>query len=103
MVPVSPAPAIIAMKIRKIINQFEQRGAFTPDRAISLEEMGLSDSLIFRRLVSRGVIVEAWQNRYYLNQGNLADFYARRRKMVTIVLGVIVLVAVVYMLLQVNA
>ena len=100
MVPISPMPAVIAVQIRKIISRFEQHGAVSPGQARSLEELGLSDRLIFRRLVRNGVIVEVLPGRYYMNLEKLDEFNAMRRKKIAIVLGLIIIGTLIFLLFQ---
>ena len=99
MVTGSPIPAVIAVQLRKIISRFEQHDAFTPDRAVSPEEIGLSKNFIFRRLVTRGVLRETTTNRYCLDREKLADFNDLRRKKILIIMGIIIIVILIYALL----
>ncbi|MEI7660561.1 MAG: hypothetical protein WCK34_00100 [Bacteroidota bacterium] len=98
MVPGAPFAAVVAIQVKKILNRFEESGAVSPDRARTLEELGLSNRIILRRLISRGVISEAQPGRYYLDPKNLADFNEKRRKKVTAVLGAIILALLIYAL-----
>ncbi|MFZ4522950.1 MAG: hypothetical protein ACOYNC_14670 [Bacteroidales bacterium] len=92
-------PVIIASLTRKVFKQFEQRGALSPDRAITLEEIGPSRQFIIRRLISHGVIVETSSGKFYLNQENRAAYNSLRRKKAIIALGVMLLAMAVYLLL----
>ena len=92
-------PVIIASKTRKIFKLFEMSGATSPDRAKTLEEMGLRRQFIIRRLILRGVIVETSSDRYYLNQENRANYDTLRRKKAIIAMGLMLLALAVYLLL----
>lgn len=84
-----PAGAVIAIKIRKIIQAFENAGATGPGSAVSAEKLGISNSLLFQRLVSNKVLVETVEKNYYLNLANLQRYQEKRRKRASIMLLVI--------------
>jgi hypothetical protein len=84
--------------MRRIIRRFEQLGAISPNRAVSIDQLGESMGFIMRRLISQGVIAESGRGRYYLNPGKLEEFNALRRKKATIVLGIIILAVLMYAL-----
>jgi hypothetical protein len=102
MVPVSPAPAFIAIQLKKIISAFQQRELFYPEKAVSPEELGLRQNLMFRRLVGRGVLKEASPGRFYLDREKLEEFNALRRKKIFIVMGIILIAILIYAILYKN-
>jgi len=94
----SPAPMIIA-KTRRIILRFQNADATSPRNARTLEELNLRHGLIFRRLLRKGVIVEASPQRYYLNRENLFEYNEIRRsriKVLLLVIAVIIIIAAIY-------
>jgi hypothetical protein len=102
MNPGFPFPAMIAIKIRKIIGRFKQHGAVTPDSALPLEKIGVSKHFLLNRLISRGVIMEVSQDKYYLNEENLALFSRNRRTKAGIVLALMIIAILIYLLLHMN-
>jgi hypothetical protein len=102
MTPVYPFPAIVAIKIRKIIERFKQHGAVTPDSALPLERIGISKRLVLRRLISRGVIMEVAPDKFYLNEENLTVYNRNRRTRAAIVVVCIIIALVLYVLLHSN-
>jgi hypothetical protein len=102
MTPVYPFPAIVAIKIRKIIGRFKQQGAVTPDTALPLEKIGVSKRLILRKLIRHNVIMEVAPDKYYLNEENLAVYNRNRRTRAAIVVVCIIIALVLYFLLHPN-
>ncbi|MBK6967485.1 MAG: hypothetical protein IPH20_27210 [Bacteroidales bacterium] len=97
---VPPTGAIIAGKINRIIECFNQAGAFTERTARNTEELGIRKSLIFNRLVNQGVLVEVSQQRYFLHRENLAVYQVNRRKRVIIAMLFIFIIIVITSLLS---
>jgi len=96
MNPGFPFPAVIARKMRKIIESFRQKNAVTPESAKSLEKIGLSKSLVMRRLIRRGVIMEVKPGTYYLNEEQLGFFNQNRQAKAGIVLLLILIALAIY-------
>jgi hypothetical protein len=70
---------IIAAAIKKVMRRFRQAGATSPATAQSLPEIGLRRSMIFRRLLARGVVVHAGNDRYYLDEDAVKAFVEQLR------------------------
>ncbi len=51
----------------KFAEKFRRSGATIPVRARKLSEIGIKDSPVFRKLVSKGIILEANKGRYYMD------------------------------------
>jgi hypothetical protein len=102
MNPVFPFPAVIAIKIRKIIDRFKQHGAVNPDHAVYPDSIGISDNLLFRKLTRRGVIMETSPGKYYLNEENLLIYNRNRRTRATVVVLVIIIAFILYIILHPN-
>lgn len=92
--------AIIAMKIRQIINRFLEAGAVSPEKAVTKEEIQIHNYLIFKKLTRKGVLVEAGEGRYYLNQERLALYLGNRRRILLMVLVLIILALLIFYLVQ---
>ncbi len=94
----NPGIAVIA-KQKKIIRRFKNIDATTPERAIDPFVLGLKNGIIFRRLVGRGILIEASPSLFYLDEQQAEVFSALRRRVafgVMIVLSVIVTVICVF-------
>jgi hypothetical protein len=102
MNPVFPFPAVIAIKIRKIIDRFKQNGAVTPDHAVYPDSIGISDNLLFRKLTRQGVIVETSPGKFYLNEENLSIYNRNRRTRAAVVMLVIIIAFILYFILHPN-
>ncbi len=62
------APMIISGKRRHIIHAFREAGATSSENARSLEDVGLSKSVLLEVQKLRGILVKAGQNRFYLDE-----------------------------------
>ncbi len=94
MVPPNASGAIMASQSRKIVRSFQTREAYSSATARTIEELGIRHSLIFRRLVRKGVIVESGSGKYYLDKDRLEQYTQIRRK-----IGFFILLAIVLALL----
>ena len=65
----------IMERVSEVIEQFRQKGALSPDRAIAPEELGLPPEFkeaMKRRLSQTGIFVEA-NGKYYLDEKRLQE------------------------------
>lgn len=72
--------AVTSMRIRRYIRLFREAGALRPARAVSLEELGVRRTRVFRRMAAYGVFVEKPDGRFWMNE-LAADRYRRERKL----------------------
>jgi hypothetical protein len=70
----------IVAKQNRYLRRFEQMAATRPSRAMTLAEVGVRDSHVFRSLLRRGVIAVAPSGRYYLMPAETQEFLAHRRR-----------------------
>ena len=70
----------IVAKQNRYFRRFKQMAATTPSRAMTLAEVGVLDSRVFRSLLRRGMIAVAPSGRYYLVHTNTEEFLAHRRR-----------------------
>ena len=95
------AAAVIVIKERHLVERFQQAGATAPDRARTLEELGVEPTgVAWRRLRDRAVIRESapGSERYYAD----GDVWRALRRMRLRLVGIALVVAlflVVYALL----
>lgn len=88
------AGAVVIKRQNQIIRAFRDAGATFADNAKSLDEVHCRKSLIFRRLVSKGVIVKCDDEKYYIDNRVADSFLTKRRRNVLIALFVAVILSV---------
>jgi hypothetical protein len=72
----------IRRRLHGIIEQFRQKGATSPEKALTLQELGLPprfEQAMHRRLGQTGIFVEI-NGRYYLNEERLKQIQEQRAK-----------------------
>ena len=70
----------IVAKQNRYFRRFQQMAATTPSRAMTLAEVGVRDSRVFRSLLRHGLIAVAPSGRYYLVHTETQEFLAQRRR-----------------------
>ena len=68
-------------RMREIMEKFQQKGATSPDKAMTVEELELDpttfNEMMQGRLGQSGIFVEV-EGKYYLNEERLKEMRARR-------------------------
>jgi hypothetical protein len=72
--------ASVIVKENQYMRVFRRAGAVDPDRARTLDELGVRETRIFRRMADRGVFVAAGNGAFYMDRDAAAEFVTRRRK-----------------------
>ena len=70
-------------RLQEIIEKFRQKGAISPEKAMTLQELGLPprfEEAMHRRLGQSGIFVET-NGKYYLNEERLKQIQEQRAKM----------------------
>ncbi len=73
-------PQEMRRRFREIIEKFRQKGATTPEKALTIEELGLPprfEQAMHRRLGQTGIFVEV-NGKYYLNEEKLKQIQQER-------------------------
>jgi hypothetical protein len=70
----------IIIKQNQYMRVFRKAQAVDRGRAKTLDELGVRETRIFRRMADRGVFVATGTGAYYMDQDAAAEFVARRRK-----------------------
>jgi hypothetical protein len=83
------AAAVILRKEHDVVASFRGAGATTPDNARRPEELGLDRHLVFHRLVTRAVLREAGEGRFYLDEASWNALRGIRRRLVMVILVVL--------------
>jgi len=86
---------IIVIRFKKIINQFKVTGTTTPRAAKTLLELNIRNSLIFKNLVRRNVIVEISPDRFYLQEDHLDEYIRARRMRMLLTIGILILLILI--------
>jgi len=73
-------PEQMRQRLNEIVEKFRQKGATSPDKAMTIQELGLPprfEQAMHRRLGQTGIFVEA-NGRYYLNEERLKQIQQQR-------------------------
>jgi hypothetical protein len=73
---------IMRRRLREIIERFRQKGATSPEKAMTIQELGLPprfEEAMHRRLGQLGIFVEV-NGKYYLNEERLKQIQEQRAK-----------------------
>jgi hypothetical protein len=97
---VANAAAVIVARQNRYIRTFRKAGAANPERARRLQDAGIRETWVFRRMVRRGVFVEVSPGRYYLEEKAAEQFVNDRRARALMLLGIVALLFLVYRLLS---
>lgn len=90
---------MILRRQNQYMRVFQERGATTPPNARSLEELGLRNSWIFRRMVSRGVFLTSANDRWFMSEAAADNFVRRRRRNLIGIVAVILIICCMYLVL----
>lgn len=82
----------------RYIRRLRDADAFSADRAVTLGDIRMRRSLVFRGLLRRGVVRQAGEGRYYLDRERTDAFLERRRQGVLWIGLAAVLVMIVFLL-----
>ena len=87
---------MIIRRQNRLMRDFVQAGAVSPDKARPLADLGQRESWVFRRMVAAGVFIDVGEGRWYLDQAGAEAFRKRRgwKIFIVVVVGAILLVAV---------
>ena len=73
-------PQEMRRRLQEIVEKFRQKGATSPEKALTLEELGLPprfEQAMHRRLGQTGIFVEV-NGKYYLNEERLRQIQQER-------------------------
>src|SRR3954469_454678 len=90
----SALPAIIAIKMRRYKEAFRAAGAVSPGRAMRPADAGLRQSLIFQKLVREKILVPVGDGRYYLDETRDEAVMRNKRRILTVVLFIILVLLI---------
>jgi hypothetical protein len=87
------AASVVIIRQNKYIRRFRNAGATTPETARTLDELGVSNTWTFRRMVGRGVFVEVGDGRFYMDSAEMHRFLVGRliRIAVTAIIALLIL------------
>jgi hypothetical protein len=90
------APAVAAVMRRReqeVVDDFRAANATSPERAQPYEALGFGESLALKRLHNRAVIREAAPGRFYLDEEVWAAVRRTRRRIATVIILMILILA----------
>jgi hypothetical protein len=94
----------VVVRQNRLIERFRAARALDSPSARLLAEVGCRDSWVFRRMVAKGVFVEAAEGRYYLDERGAQRFVrTRRRAMIMFLVAVALLFGLWWILAQLFA
>jgi len=82
-------------KERDVRDAFHSAGATTPAAAMSLESIGIEETMAVRRLEKRAVIREAAPGLFYFDEDVWEAVRSMRRRMAFLLLGTLILIGIV--------
>ena len=86
---------IIAVAVRKerdLVNHFRRARALSPDTSTTSASMGVEERHAWHRLARRGVIRQAPNSGWYLDESALAAWDKARRKRAMVLIAVVIAV-----------
>jgi hypothetical protein len=95
---VVPVGAAVVRRQHKLVAAFRAAGATSRDRATTTAALAVDEGLAFRLLRGHGVLREAGENRFYLDEPAWEAHRARRRRIAFTMLGTVLLVALALLL-----
>ncbi len=88
-------PMIIAARIRRYVNRFENAGATDARGAKTLQSLGLDNGFLFNRLLANNVFIEASPGYFYVSRENFMKYRQKRRTRALYILTAIMVVLVI--------
>jgi hypothetical protein len=92
------AAAVIALRRKRLIRRFGEKGATCPERAIAFAEVGMRRSWVFDRMVDRGVFVSVGGDRFYLNEQAAQAFLAAQRRRAWTIAVILLVIFLVFLI-----
>jgi len=84
--------------VRKYINRFIEVNATSVQNAVDPTEIGCTRPGVLKQLLSKGVLLQVDEKRYYLDEDALELFVSKKRKIGFVILSIaLVLLLVVFM------
>lgn len=84
------AVAVMRMKEREVRDDFLRAGATMPINAMSLDDIGIGESMAVKRLMKRTIIRESQPGLFYFDEEVWLSVRAMRKRMAMVMLVVII-------------
>jgi hypothetical protein len=88
--------AVVVMHQNRLMQQFRDAMATSPNTAKTLVEIGCPNSWTFRRMTAKGVFVETDDGRYYMDEEAARGFVKRRWRVMLIFLAVVIILFAIF-------
>ncbi|MCA9243404.1 MAG: hypothetical protein KDA32_05580 [Phycisphaerales bacterium] len=85
------AAAVIIMHQRKLVRRFIENGATRPSTAKSLNELGVRQNWIFRRMAAEGVFVAERDGRWRFDESAWGAYQQRQRNRLIVFLSIVLI------------
>lgn len=90
---------MIIRRQNRFLGAFRAAGAVSPASARTLDELGVRETWIFRRMVERGVFQQSADGRWYLDEPAAGTFIRHRRRRILVFLAIAIVVMVLVLIL----
>ena len=87
---------VIKLQEKKIIREFLMKGALNKETAKPLNELYVSNSHAFSRLISKGLVIRTEDDRYYADMDSVEEQGKSNRMKSLIVIAIIVIILFAY-------
>jgi uncharacterized membrane-anchored protein len=89
---------VILIVQKRLVRRFRDACATLPAQAMTLQELGVRRSFIFKKMVQKGIFHDAGDDRYYLDE-EAADRHFHRAKVgILVVVGLALLGLFIYLI-----
>jgi hypothetical protein len=92
------AAAVIVLRRKKVIRRFAERGATSPGNAILFADLGMRRSWVFDQMVSRGVFVDAGNDRFYMSERAATAFLEAQRRRARVAAAILLVLFLIVLL-----
>ena len=77
---------------RRLVARFEKAQAFSPDRAIPLDDLSRLERGRLHRFLDNQVVLEAEPGRYWLDMERYPDYMAHKRRLAILAVFIVLIV-----------
>jgi hypothetical protein len=89
---------IILWMQKRLVQKFREACATLPNQAMTLQDLGIRRSFIFKRMVRKGIFRLAGEDRYYLDEEASEHHFRRAKTLIFAAAGIAVAVLLLYLL-----
>ncbi len=86
-------------KRKRYLNRFLRYDATSPEKARTLQELGLRESRVLARLRRRAIVFESQPGRFYISPAQAQAFRSRQRTLVLTALAAVILLGLLILII----